>query len=66
MARVLIVIHNKKLFFVVVGDSFSQADLDVYVVKKNKVLSQNAKIITIEGLKEILGYMEAYSNPLLK
>jgi len=57
---------KEKLFFVVVGDSFSQADLDVYVVKKKKVLSQNAKIITIEGLKEILGYMEAYSNPLLK
>jgi hypothetical protein len=56
---------KEKLFFVVASDSFSQADLDTYMIKKTKVLPKNAKIITIKSLGQVLSDIKAYPNPLL-
>ena len=56
---------KEKLFFVVVGDSFSQDDLDNYTKRKVKALQTNAKIITIKNLERVLSRMTAYPNPLL-
>ncbi len=55
---------SERLLFVVVSDSFSQFELDQYVISKIKVLPKNNTIITIKTLEEIINPMQVYPNPL--
>ena len=57
-------LFKEKLFFVVVGESFSQADLDAYAVKKIKALPLNSQMVTIDSLKNVLDTMKSYPDPL--
>lgn len=56
---------KERLFFVVVSNSFTQVDLDSYVVKKTKILPENAKIITLDSLELMLQGMQTYPDPLI-
>ncbi len=56
---------NEKLFFVVIGGSFTQEELDSYTNKKIRVLSSNMKIINMRTLESLISKMTAYPNPLL-
>ena len=56
--------YKERLFFVVAGNSFTQEELDAYVLNKTRRLPALSEITTIERLKMLVNKMTAYPNPL--
>ena len=54
-----------QLYFVVGNKDFQQKELDEYIVLKRKMLSQNATIVTLKTLFEIIKNKRNYSDPLI-